>query len=222
MTEYRSALGLRDRVLPLAARGARQQVDRPRRQRHVAPLEVLAHPPSQAHHAAREQRDPDHALEGGPVAVPADGRALAVLGEQHVREGRGLQRREGRRAVAEREQPVRDGRGLHQAGAVEVVPPPEGEHPPAALVAAKLEGFEREPGQPARELALLVGRNEVRLVREALRELGRPIEEGELLGPGHETHLGTNARSGKGPRQIAVSQPCSSRRAPRWMAVSSS
>src|SRR3954454_23501517 len=65
-------LDARNAVLPGAARGALEEIDRARRDREARALPARAGLAAKAEQAGREQRDADHLAELGPVLVPAD------------------------------------------------------------------------------------------------------------------------------------------------------
>ena len=67
------------------------------------------------------QRDADHVAEIRPVAMPADGGARPIFGDQHMLQAIGRQSGERGGALAHGKNERRDRRGLLQAAAVEVV-----------------------------------------------------------------------------------------------------
>nr|CAE22478.1 hypothetical protein [Streptoalloteichus tenebrarius] len=78
----------RNAVLPRGPRRAGQDVGRPRRQLQLVHPPLLADTALEPHEARRQQRHPDHGrAEHRRVAVPADGRAGRVAGDERLRQG---------------------------------------------------------------------------------------------------------------------------------------
>ena len=96
--------------------------------------------------AGREQRDADHVVIVGPVAVPADRRAAPILGDECLLEAFGRQAGEGCGAIAQRQQKFRDRVCGLQAAAVVIVAGAERHHAALAEEAAKLEDIHARDG----------------------------------------------------------------------------
>lgn len=169
-------LDRRDVVLPLAARGARQDVRRPGRQGQLDLLAPLL--ASQQEAAGARQRDAHDDAEHRCVPVPADWGAGRVLHDESLDELRGGQAGERCAALPERLEERRDGRPFLDRRRFRAVAPAEVHNPAARRDAPHDELPELEALDLRQHRPLLVGRQELGLVDEPFGEARRVEETG--------------------------------------------
>src|SRR4051794_29923536 len=147
-------LARRDAMLPIAARFARKQIGRARRELEIGAHESGRRSLAEAEGRRAAERDADHLLEYVAVAVPADARAGIVSSEQHLDELVLLEACEGGGPFPKRLQPVRNRLGGREARVLEIVAPAEALRPPVADEAVEAERRQFERLKTGKQLSL--------------------------------------------------------------------
>src|SRR5215472_9938937 len=141
------------------------------------PLPRAAALAPQAEGAGRQQRKADHIPEIRPVAVPTNAGAVAVFNEQRVFECRRVKAGEARGFFTDRQEEFRYRISLAEAAAVKIVMPAKGYGAPFAEKSVKVELLEGQRRECLKQPLLLVARDHLRRILQALGEIGHAAEQ---------------------------------------------
>src|SRR5215203_6173635 len=200
-------LDRRDAVLPLRPRQSLEEVGRTRLEHEADAFPSVSGFAPEAERTGRHERDADDLGEDAPVPVPADRRAGAVFGQEHVLQVCRGDPRERSGAAADGQQELRHVLDPVQAGVGEVVLPAERDDAPLATVALEFELLERQLSDSRDEGTLLLGQDQIGLVSKAGRKRGLRSEQVAAAG----THRGRDRRCWPSrPASCGKLRPCAS------------
>src|SRR5579871_4318207 len=157
-------------VLPHCPRRAGKQIGRAwlDRQRNAIPAIPILPPKAEA--AGSEQRNSDHLVELGLVAMPADARSGAVFIDQHLLKGLHRAAKSLGDLVAQRFEKGWHRRRLDDFPGAIVIAKAESDDLTIGLIAVKVERLERKRGKLPREALLLVRRHQIGGIAKAFRQ----------------------------------------------------
>src|SRR2546421_3833930 len=157
-------------MFPFGASRTAQEIGGPWLGDDFHPLPTVSFFSPKAKVARGEERDADHLVEDGFVAMPANAGAGRVFGDQRMLKAGGSKARQGRGPLAQREQQWWNVIDLLELALVEVVAPPERHDSPLAEKSIELEALKRQRLHLPDQVPFFVRRDEFRLISEPLRK----------------------------------------------------